>query len=569
MATPEQPLVTQADIDAYIAQYQKAQADQAAALAAAQATGLSDQYTQLYGGADIVPGMTQGILSSLGIANPYVPVYTLRGSANTGGNNANERMSFAPLPGTEYRLVDKNTGQTMTASTPEEIKTLAETANALSKSGGAAANYAIESGQGGNFSTMFEDTPDIDKFNRLAAMALPVVVSMIPGLQGVGAVLANAGAGAAGAAITGADPLKGAIMGGLTSAGTQFLPAPLQSVGVGADASKAIGAGIGATAGGVATGQSIDKSLLGGLIAGGSTYLGNELFGGGQDATQRAVEANIRDALGGLEGGLFDVGASAADLLAQAYQGQGAFSPDGIKPLPWAGNVPPSYPSNYVVSGTPTSNYTPFTPNVNTFGPNIDITAIRDLARTEDTAISPPVYTPVPSDYVVTADSTKPPINETNTTAIPLTLTNVPKSDYVVTADNTTPPIKDTTEYTGSLPNIPSLVDDIVQRELSGDTKPKDKVTDTISDVIKYAGTAGTIYDLIKRLLGGGGDGTVPGMPYVSPFGTGTGVGVLPGVAGRTQVAPNIADYERYGFGPEAAFFSGVQSGPVTYKPLI
>lgn len=56
--------------------------------------------------------------------------------------------------------------------------------------------------------------------------------------------------------------------------------------------------------------------------------------------------------------------------------------------------------------------------------------------------------------------------------------------------------------------------------------------------------------DLLKNLLAGGGD-TGPTTPYVSPFGTGVGIG-----AGRDMRAnPTIMDYERYGFGPEAMFF--------------
>jgi hypothetical protein len=56
--------------------------------------------------------------------------------------------------------------------------------------------------------------------------------------------------------------------------------------------------------------------------------------------------------------------------------------------------------------------------------------------------------------------------------------------------------------------------------------------------------------DLLKNLLAGdGGAGT--GVPYVSPFGTGVGLGT-----GRDMRAnPTILDYERYGFGPEAMFF--------------
>lgn len=56
--------------------------------------------------------------------------------------------------------------------------------------------------------------------------------------------------------------------------------------------------------------------------------------------------------------------------------------------------------------------------------------------------------------------------------------------------------------------------------------------------------------DLLKNLLAGG-DGTGTGVPYVSPFGAGVGLGT-----GRDMRAnPNITDYEKYGFGPEAMFF--------------
>lgn len=58
--------------------------------------------------------------------------------------------------------------------------------------------------------------------------------------------------------------------------------------------------------------------------------------------------------------------------------------------------------------------------------------------------------------------------------------------------------------------------------------------------------------DLLKNLLAGG-DGTGTGTPYVSPFGTGTGVGL--GTGRDMRANPNITDYEKYGFGPEAMFF--------------
>lgn len=61
--------------------------------------------------------------------------------------------------------------------------------------------------------------------------------------------------------------------------------------------------------------------------------------------------------------------------------------------------------------------------------------------------------------------------------------------------------------------------------------------------------------DLLGNLLAGGGDGTGAGVPYVSPFGAGAGAGVGIGAGRDMRANPNITDYERYGFGPEAMFF--------------
>jgi hypothetical protein len=62
--------------------------------------------------------------------------------------------------------------------------------------------------------------------------------------------------------------------------------------------------------------------------------------------------------------------------------------------------------------------------------------------------------------------------------------------------------------------------------------------------------------DLLQSLLaGGGGAGTA--TPYVSPFGTGAGLAPRQDM----RANPNIADYERYGFGPEAMFFQPQYTG--------
>jgi hypothetical protein len=65
----------------------------------------------------------------------------------------------------------------------------------------------------------------------------------------------------------------------------------------------------------------------------------------------------------------------------------------------------------------------------------------------------------------------------------------------------------------------------------------------------------------LSTLFGGAGGGAgTTGVPYVSPFGATGGFGT--GMDYRAQ--PSIADYERYGFGPEAAFFRPEYSGLVS-----
>lgn len=78
----------------------------------------------------------------------------------------------------------------------------------------------------------------------------------------------------------------------------------------------------------------------------------------------------------------------------------------------------------------------------------------------------------------------------------------------------------------------------------------KDGVLGTGLNVPQLISIGSVGADLLKNLLAGG-DGTGTGTPYVSQFGPGVGIG-----AGRDMRAnPNIIDYERYGFGPEAMFF--------------
>jgi hypothetical protein len=88
--------------------------------------------------------------------------------------------------------------------------------------------------------------------------------------------------------------------------------------------------------------------------------------------------------------------------------------------------------------------------------------------------------------------------------------------------------------------------------QTAGTPPPADKggVLGTGLNIPQLLSIGGIGADLLKNLLAGG-DGTGVGMPYSSQFGPGVGIG-----AGQDMRAnPNITDYERYGFGPEAMFF--------------
>jgi hypothetical protein len=90
----------------------------------------------------------------------------------------------------------------------------------------------------------------------------------------------------------------------------------------------------------------------------------------------------------------------------------------------------------------------------------------------------------------------------------------------------------------------------------AGGTSFLDKIISNMG-IMDYATLASLVGSAVAGGGGGGGGGAGPTTPYVSPFGAGTD---FAGLASRRQINPNITDYEKYGFGPEAQFFSGIQT---------
>jgi hypothetical protein len=152
-----------------------------------------------------------------------------------------------------------------------------EVGQSLTDSLGRKASYDIQTADpSGAYTTVANEKANkstLGTLGQIVGTALPVVVSLVPGLQFAGPVLSAAIAGGAGAAMAGRDPVKGAIMGGLSAAGGQVLGPALQGAGVGAKAATALGTGLGSTAGGLATGQNLKSSLLGGVASGALSYV--------------------------------------------------------------------------------------------------------------------------------------------------------------------------------------------------------------------------------------------------------------------------------------------------------
>jgi hypothetical protein len=283
------------------------------------------------------------------------------------------------------RLVDNRTKQVVFEGTGYEAAQKAiEMGQNLSNTLGRKAAWDIQtldpsSNSYVNVANEKKNKSTLGKIASVAGTALPI--AMIPLTMGASAPLAGlgtagtiglgAGVGAASAGLRGQNILKGAVMGGLTSAGGQFLSGPLKGVGLGADAARAVGTGLGATAGGLATGQGLESSLLGGVAAGGLTYLGGKLMGPSEDALARTIAENNQLAMSNLDAGLYNVGADAGTLLGAEYAGQGAFAPPGSPSVaPWPGGKPPSYPS----SSSAGSEYVATAPTSTTGGGSFAVT---------------------------------------------------------------------------------------------------------------------------------------------------------------------------------------------------
>jgi hypothetical protein len=251
-----------------------------------------------------------------------------------------------------------------------------------------------------------------------------------------------------------------------------------------------LGAAAGSAASSVAQGRSLENTLLRAGLSAGTTALGGQVFGPASSAAGSAAGSTAGSAAGGAAG-------AAAGTTAGSALGSAA----GDIVVNAARSVAPSLLGS--AAGGAVGSVIPSLINAPSSAPS-----------------STPTEQPMPEEIVVTG-------NVPQATAAPLPIPGFETA-------------------------IPAITGGALTAAQTAGTPPSgnDGVLGTGLNVPQLLSIGGIGADLLKNLLAGG-DGAGAGVPYVSPFGTGVGIG-----AGRDMRAnPNIIDYERYGFGPEAMFF--------------
>ena len=466
--------------------------------------------------------------------------YFVTNAGRAAKTKANPTGFVSVDPNAQYRLVNER-GQNVvvtSGSGEQGLRDAYAAAQRLSTEGGTKANWYLErSGPEGQWTRIADDDPkgsDLGVVGKVAGFALPIATALLTGGMSIPAQIAAAtAAGAAGSALSGKDPLKGAAMGALTTVGGKVLgPALGKAVPALGGAAGAVGTGIGATAGGLATGQNLQNSLLGGLASGAAAYL----------TPQVAERLGVK--LPGM-GGTYDLSTEAITVRAPitttlALSNQGGSAPKGD---PGADNLEPR---DIVVN----ANRVPFTPAM----PAPPITLPTGMSPIDAGMIPPPdaglLDQAAPEDIVVSGAKPTYPMPDI-VSPIPLALPGL----------QTLP--------TGPQPDL--------LKDVNPEAPPENN---RLKDIVDYLRLAGLATSTLGGLMGGGGGGG--GSNFRMPSGTGALNSVftsklptpnLPGGVGGggtgARTAADLAgqglsspiDYYRYGYGPEQSFFNYAPQG--------
>ncbi|CAB4147318.1 hypothetical protein UFOVP506_21 [uncultured Caudovirales phage] len=412
---------------------------------------------------------------------------------------------FAVTPDQPVRLVDLNTKTVVFEGTgAEAARKATEIGQNLTDTLGRKASYDIQTADpSGSYVTVANEKKNKSTLGSIADVAgtlLPLAAIPLTAGASAGSLLAST-AGKIG---------LGAALGGAGSAlkGDDILK----------------GAALGGLSAGIVSGTGLDKALGGVLGDIGGTLAGKTAEEAAKRATGDIVVTGLSKALQGAGGALGQAALSqAGNAASRALSGyQTPAEKFAQQPLPEAFQLPADM-------------YAGLDP----------INVIGNRAVPSYGGALSGVFEPIATEFL-------------------------PKSVLPEPLPSEPAPIDDTIVVTGRLPTItpplipgfgtaiPAVIPGALNAAQTSSTPPpaKDGVLGTGLSLTQLLAIGGIGSDLLGSLIGGGG-GTGTGVPYVSPFGT--GAGFAPGRDMRAN--PNITDYERYGFGPEAMFFRPEYSG--------
>jgi hypothetical protein len=551
-------------------------------------------------------GDTPGLAAGLGRPDFMMPQGELITSSLSNKGNATgfgQDNTFRVLDQQAIRLVDNKGNLLFSGSGPEAAKQAVALGQDITDAKGNKAAWSIQTGDqyvntDGSVGTRWNDVAREKKNNStlgtiadVVGTALPIAVGFIPGLQGVGAVLAAAGAGGAGAALRGDDILKGIAMGGLSAAGGQYLGSALKNAGVGlsTNAARAIGTGVGSTAGGLATGQNLQNSLLGGVASGGLSYLGGEIMkpgapkttGLGADANVNAVNAPVDPSA------LTVTGTRIANLTSPSV------NISSTNKAPVAKDAEVLDPNRIVVTGTRTPNLTspsvnfsstnnaPVAKDAEVLDPNrIVVTGTRtpdltspsvNFSSTNNAPVANDVDALDPNRIVVTGtrtpDLTSPSVDISSINNPPAANdTGALDPNRIVVTGTRTP---DLTSSTLAVPGF-TLSDDTladIEKKAAEEQAKEDEERKKlgVSDYLRLASLAA---GLIGGGGGGGGGGGAAGSQAINPIFSAKlptpGKDGAFKVGGLDYTAPPATDTYRYAMGPAMDIRAGTDLSKAT-----
>ena len=415
--------------------------------------------------------------------------------------------TFNVAPGQEVRLVDAGGNVIVSGSGVDGANRAVAAAQSLSDELGGAANFKIQTGErtinpdgtvgGTRYIDVARAAPSQSGLGFLADNVLPFAASFIPVI----------------------GPVAGAALGSAVSSGLQ--------------------------------GRSLKDALTRAAIAGGSAYAGGQLFGPatpGASAPMTGVNADlIPNALQGLNFGSLTsaaipaaVGGAAGDILVNAATKAAASAVPSIL-ASTAGNVIGQAALSQASQSPPAEQPSTTEPQeivVTAPKSYLSPESLAGIMATFGGAALPPMQS-FPQQPTTTEPTDDEILVKARKSFIP------PEALAAILAGG------------GAAAAATGGGGALTAAQTSSTPPGNGGVLGTGLTIPQLLSIGGVGADLLQSLLAGGGGGTGTGSPYVSQFGTGAGFAPRQDM----RVNPNILDYERYGFGPEAMFFRPEYSG--------